>query len=208
MIRLVILAALLLPAVGIAPRRPPSTYEDRSGTITAGGTAQVVLPAWNGRHGCVIQNQSAGSLWVSETAARDRGAAVDPDPRRSAVPLHVAGVRPGLQYNRRDHGAGLRGSSVVKLRRRSLLLAGAALPASAFGQCVTDTPAVDACLGGVRLTAPPGVTFDQSFLGGSLGPGAVFTRASDGHVFRQRGRAAISGDRRATFRLRSGDVAD
>ena len=33
-------------------------------------------------------------------------------------------------------------------------------------------------MGGVRLTAPPGVTFDQSFLSGSLGPGAVFTRAS------------------------------
>ena len=52
---------------------PVWSYADRSGTITAGGTAQVVLPAWTGRHGCVIQNQSAGSLWVSETATAVAG---------------------------------------------------------------------------------------------------------------------------------------
>jgi hypothetical protein len=72
MIRLVILAALLLPVAARA-QAPALTYEDRSGTITAGGTAQVVLPAWNGRHGCVIQNQSTGSLWVSETATAIAG---------------------------------------------------------------------------------------------------------------------------------------
>ena len=38
-------------------------------------------------------------------------------------------------------------------------------------------------MGGVRLTAPPGVTFDRNFLGGSLGPGAVFTRASTGTYY-------------------------
>ena len=64
-----------------------------------------------------------------------------------------------------------------------MLLAGAAIPVSAYGQCVTDRFTVDACMGGVRLTAPPGVTFDQSFLGGSLGPGAVFTRASTGTYY-------------------------
>ena len=72
--------------------------------------------------------------------------------------------------------------------RRSLLLAGAAVPVSvsAYGQCVTGTPAVDACRGGVRVTGPavpPGVTFDQSFLTGSLGTGAVFTRASAGWAY-------------------------
>ena len=72
MIRLLILAALLLPSVAHA-QAPALTYEDRSGTITAGGTAQVVLPAWTGRHGCVVQNQSAGSLWVSETATAVAG---------------------------------------------------------------------------------------------------------------------------------------
>ena len=64
-----------------------------------------------------------------------------------------------------------------------MLLAGAAIPVSAYGQCVTDRFTVDACLGGVRLTAPPGLTFDQSFLGGSLGPGAVFNRASTGTYY-------------------------
>jgi len=68
--RLLILAALLLPT---AAHSQALTYADRSGTITTGGTAQVVLPAWPGRHGCMIQNQSAGSLWVSETAAPVQG---------------------------------------------------------------------------------------------------------------------------------------
>jgi hypothetical protein len=70
MIRVLILAALMSPTAVWAQAL---TYEDRSGTITAGGTAQVVLPAWTGRHGCVVQNQSAGSLWVSETATAVAG---------------------------------------------------------------------------------------------------------------------------------------
>jgi hypothetical protein len=41
-------------------------YANRSGTITAGGVAQVLMPAWSGRHGCLMQNLSAGDLWVSE----------------------------------------------------------------------------------------------------------------------------------------------
>jgi hypothetical protein len=39
---------------------------------------------------------------------------------------------------------------------------------------------VDACLGGVRRTVPAGMTFERNFLTGSLGAGAVFTRASTG----------------------------
>jgi hypothetical protein len=66
MIRLLILAALMSPSVAWAQAL---TYADRSGTITTGGTAQVAMPAFPGRKGCMIQNQSAGSLWVSETAA-------------------------------------------------------------------------------------------------------------------------------------------
>jgi hypothetical protein len=68
--RLLILAALMSPSAVWAQAL---TYADRSGTITAGGTAQVVLPLWAGRHGCVIQNQSTGSLWVSETATAIAG---------------------------------------------------------------------------------------------------------------------------------------
>ena len=63
--------------------------------------------------------------------------------------------------------------------RRSLLLAGAALPASAYGQCVINAPAVDACLGGVRNAGPAGATLDLNFMfPGSLPPGITFTRAS------------------------------
>ena len=70
------------------------------------------------------------------------------------------------------------------ISRRSLLLAGVALPASAYGQCVTDTPAVDACWGGVRVTSPPGKTLDLSFMTpGTLPSGVVFTRASTATYF-------------------------
>jgi hypothetical protein len=70
MIRVLILAALMSPSAAWAQAL---TYEDRSGTITAGGAAQVVMPAFPGRKGCMIQNQSAGSLWVSETATAVAG---------------------------------------------------------------------------------------------------------------------------------------
>ena len=63
--------------------------------------------------------------------------------------------------------------------RRSLLLAGVALPVAAHAQCVTDMPSVDACMGGVRITSPPGVTLDLSFMNpGTLPPGVTFTRVS------------------------------
>jgi hypothetical protein len=41
-------------------------YANRSGTITAGGTAQALAPAWPARKGCLVQNLSAGDLWISE----------------------------------------------------------------------------------------------------------------------------------------------
>ena len=65
-----------------------------------------------------------------------------------------------------------------------MLLAGAAFPASAFAQCVTDTPAVDACRGGVRLTRPAGATLDLNFMiPGSLPANVTFTRASTATYF-------------------------
>ena len=75
------------------------------------------------------------------------------------------------------------------IARRSLLLAGVSLPAasSAFAQCVTDALTVDACLGGVRLTAPttpPGATLSLNFMTpGTLDPLLTFTRASTGTYF-------------------------
>ena len=38
---------------------------DRSGTIAAGGLAQVLMPANNARRGFAIQNQSTGDLWIN-----------------------------------------------------------------------------------------------------------------------------------------------
>ena len=70
--------------------------------------------------------------------------------------------------------------------RRSLLLAGAAIPVSAYGQCITDRFAVDACRGGVRNTAslPPGASLDLSFMTpGTLDPLLTFARASTATYF-------------------------
>jgi len=66
------------------------------------------------------------------------------------------------------------------ISRRSLLLAGAAIPTAAYGQCVTDVLTVDACRGGVRgSSGPPGRTLDLNFMfPGSMPPGITFTRAS------------------------------
>lgn len=44
----------------------PATQVDRSGTITAGNTAQVLMPANPGRVGYYIQNTSDGDLWLNE----------------------------------------------------------------------------------------------------------------------------------------------
>ena len=62
---LAIVAALAAPTAAFSQA---VTHVDRSGTITTGGTAQALAPAWTGRHGCAIQNQSTGNLWVNSTA--------------------------------------------------------------------------------------------------------------------------------------------
>jgi hypothetical protein len=63
--RLAILAAIAV--VLSAPAWAQAVdYANRSGTITAGGTAQALAPAWSARKGCLVQNLSAGDLWISE----------------------------------------------------------------------------------------------------------------------------------------------
>jgi len=70
--------------------------------------------------------------------------------------------------------------------RRALLLAGAALPVSAYAQCVTDTHAVDSCRGGIRngvvVVPAPSLALDFT-VPGTLPPNVVFTRASVGTYF-------------------------
>jgi hypothetical protein len=48
---------------------PPMTHVDRSGSITLGNQAQTVMAVNNNRHGCFVQNTSAGDEWLSETTA-------------------------------------------------------------------------------------------------------------------------------------------
>jgi hypothetical protein len=64
MLRLVFIAllALLWPALGQAQ----TSFQDRSGTITLGGTAQVLMPYNQARHGCKVQNISPGDLWIND----------------------------------------------------------------------------------------------------------------------------------------------
>lgn len=54
--------------------RPTKTPTDISGTITLGGTAQVLVAANANRTGFMVQNNSAGLLWISEitTAIEDQ----------------------------------------------------------------------------------------------------------------------------------------
>jgi len=69
--------------------------------------------------------------------------------------------------------------------RRALLLAGAALPVSAYAQCVTDSHAVDSCRGGIRNgVAVPAPASSLDFMTpGTLPPGVTFTRTSVGTYF-------------------------
>lgn len=45
----------------------PSTLVDRSGSITAGGTAQALAAANSARRGWRLQNTSNGDLWFNDT---------------------------------------------------------------------------------------------------------------------------------------------
>lgn len=47
----------------------PAAYVDRSGTITAGGTAQQLMPANSARRGFFLQNNSTADLWINPNAA-------------------------------------------------------------------------------------------------------------------------------------------
>lgn len=66
--RLALAAALvLLPSLAFG--QAATTLQDRSGTITLGGTAQVLMPAAPSRRGCIVQNLSVADLWISDQGA-------------------------------------------------------------------------------------------------------------------------------------------
>ena len=67
MVRYLGYLAVLLPSLAFAQQTSPQMpHTDRSGTITSGGNAQVLMAANTQRRGCVVQNVSSGDLWISE----------------------------------------------------------------------------------------------------------------------------------------------
>lgn len=67
------LAAAVTALQGTLKTAPlAATVVNRSGTITVGGTAQVLCAANASRRGLVIQNNSSGDLWID----RNGGTAV------------------------------------------------------------------------------------------------------------------------------------
>lgn len=58
-----------MASAGTLDSASSSNLQDRSGTITAGGSPQALLAASNGRQGWLIQNLSAGDLFVNDVAA-------------------------------------------------------------------------------------------------------------------------------------------
>jgi hypothetical protein len=63
------------------------TYTNRSGTITAGATAQTLMAANADRRGLWIQNLSSGDLWISSLGT---AAATQPSMKLTAGSLYEA----------------------------------------------------------------------------------------------------------------------
>jgi hypothetical protein len=62
-----LIAAVIATAIAAVPAlAQQTTLQDRSGTITLGGTAQVLMPVSPNRRGCLVQNNSVGDLWVND----------------------------------------------------------------------------------------------------------------------------------------------
>lgn len=53
----------------VVTTRPTVDWENRSGTIGTGGTAQSLAAENKKRMGLWVQNQSAGSLWINDLGA-------------------------------------------------------------------------------------------------------------------------------------------
>jgi hypothetical protein len=86
---------------------------NKSGTITLGGTAQVLMAANTSRKGWLVQNNSAGTLWINElgaTAVQNApslsiaaGALyTSPTPGASNAAISIIGATTGQAFSARE----------------------------------------------------------------------------------------------------------
>lgn len=87
------------------------TYTDRSGTVTTGATAQVLMAANSARRGFFVQNNSTGNLTISSvgTASTTAGLVLAPgqlyEAPATGVPLtaiSILGATTGQRFDARE----------------------------------------------------------------------------------------------------------
>jgi hypothetical protein len=89
------------------------TLTDKSGTITLGGTAQVLMAANLSRKGWLVQNNSAGTLWINEiggTAVQTQPSIsiaagslyTSPTPGASNAAISIIGATTGQAFTARE----------------------------------------------------------------------------------------------------------
>jgi hypothetical protein len=89
------------------------TLTDRSGTITLGGTAQTLMIANASRKGWLVQNNSAGTLWINEiggTAVQAQPSIsitagslyTSPTPGASNAAISIVGATTSQAYTARE----------------------------------------------------------------------------------------------------------
>jgi hypothetical protein len=101
-----------LPAGTIAITGSQATYTDKSGTVTSGGAAQVLMAANTARRGFLIQNNSTADLWISSvgTAAATQPSLWLPagsyyEPPETGVPttaVSIFGATTGQTFTARE----------------------------------------------------------------------------------------------------------
>jgi len=88
------------------------TYTDRSGTVTTGGTAQVLMAANAARRGFFVQNNSTGNLTINGlgTATTTAGMILAPgqlyEAPATGVPLtaiSILGATTGQRFDAREY---------------------------------------------------------------------------------------------------------
>ena len=90
----------------------PWAITDRSGSVTLGGTAQVLMPANSQRRGYWVQNVSAGDLWITAigtAAASQPGIKISPNSlyevnagTTPTTAVSIFGATTGLQFSARE----------------------------------------------------------------------------------------------------------